>query len=353
MTSRFARSAMAVGQGGWVGVDLFFTLSGFLITGILLDTREHEGYLKNFYVRRALRIFPLYYGVFLVLFLLTPVLHLQWRAGHIAYLFYAGNIAYGIDPTLANVRPSVLFLHLWSLAVEEQFYLIWPWVILLVARRRSLVWVCFGLSALALVLRSGLMIALPLTRAYEWDYAMLPTHMDGLLYGALAAVWIRSQTLESIVRRARPISLIAAATMAVIYGRVGFDFYSPVMMLAGFPVLAILFASVLLQALVPGSWASRLGSIPILRFFGKYSYGMYIFHILFMPEFAKYQVKLQMAVHSTLAGGLLYDVLTLAGTCVISVLSYQMYEKRWLGLKKRFEYKASPAQPQTAIQQVT
>src|ERR1700744_2918814 len=77
---------------GWVGVDLFFVLSGFLITGILLDTRGRPGYFANFYARRALRIFPLYYTVMGVLFVLTPWLHLEWHKGHLAYLFYAGNI---------------------------------------------------------------------------------------------------------------------------------------------------------------------------------------------------------------------------------------------------------------------
>ncbi len=131
-------------DGGWMGVDLFFVLSGFLITGILLDTRELPGYFKNFYVRRALRIFPLYYTMLAVLFLLTPWLHLQWHTGHIAYLFYAGNIAYNLNPDLAQVRPAVSFLHLWSLAVEEQFYLIWPLVVLMVSSRRRLAWICGG-----------------------------------------------------------------------------------------------------------------------------------------------------------------------------------------------------------------
>ncbi len=348
MTSHLAITAMAIGQGGWIGVDLFFTLSGFLITGILLDTRGHPGYFRNFFARRALRIFPLYYGVFLVLFLLTPVLHLRWRLGHLAYLLYAGNIAYCLDSTLANLRPPVLFLHLWSLAVEEQFYLIWPWVVLFVARRRNLARLCLGLSVSAFLLRSLVLGALPLGRAYEWCYAMLPTHMDGLLYGALAALWIRSRPLEAIHRSARRISLVAGAVMVLIYLLVGFDFYSRTMILVGFPALAILFASVLLQALVPGSWASRLGDLRVLRFFGKYSYGMYVFHILFAPGLSVYQKVLQRVLHSTLIGGLAYDVATLAGTCIVAVLSYQLYEKHWLRLKRRFEYRADPA-PATAL----
>lgn len=90
----------ALAGGGWVGVDLFFVLSGFLITGILLDTRDDNSYFLNFYARRVLRIFPLFYGVLLMLLLATSILHLHWRPGHIAYFFYLGNVAGHIDPSL-------------------------------------------------------------------------------------------------------------------------------------------------------------------------------------------------------------------------------------------------------------
>ena len=344
MTSPLAVAVEGLGQGGWVGVDLFFTLSGFLITGILLDTRENAGYFKNFFVRRALRIFPLYYTVFVLLLLLTPVLHLQWRLGHLAYLFYVGNFAYCLNPELAIVRPDVLFLHLWSLAVEEQFYLIWPWVIYFFARkRRDLARLCFLLSAFAFVLRAIILGTVHGERAYEWAYAMLPTHIDGLLYGALAALWIRTRAIHLIQPAARRICIAAAAVVAVVYGTVGVDFYSRTMVLVGFPALAICFATVLLQALQPGSWACRLGNLRLLRFFGRYSYGLYVFHILFAPGLAPYQQVLQERLHSRLAGGLLYDLLVLGGTCVVAVLSYELYEKRWLRLKSRFEYRVAPS----------
>src|ERR1700712_417529 len=127
--SRILLGIMNVSAVGWAGVDLFFVLSGFLITGILLDTRTEQHYFRNFIVRRALRIFPLYYMVLFVMLALTPLLHLQWHRGHIAYFFYLGNVAGNINPNLQDVLPYFSLLPLWSLSLEEQFYLLWPLVI--------------------------------------------------------------------------------------------------------------------------------------------------------------------------------------------------------------------------------
>ena len=108
---------------GWSGVDLFFVLSGFLITGILFDTQDDPAYYKKFYVRRSLRIFPIYY-IFLAVYGLFAFLHLDghFHLGHIAFLFYLGYPAILLRPALQSVSPSVHFDHLWSLCAEEQFY---------------------------------------------------------------------------------------------------------------------------------------------------------------------------------------------------------------------------------------
>lgn len=325
-------------DGGWMGVDLFFVLSGFLITGILLDTRELPGYFTNFYARRALRIFPLYYTMLAVLFLLTPWLHLQWHRGHIAYVFYAGNIAYNLNPSLAEVHPTLSFLHLWSLAVEEQFYLIWPLMVLLVSSRRRLTWICAGLSLGGLALRVSLLLWLPRGDAYEWCYAQLPTHMDGMLYGALAATWIRTLPLEQTLRRARTILPYALGTLVLAIAIGGIDFDSITMMVLGFPALAATFACLVLLALQNASLVNRLGKMRALRFIGRYSYGMYVYHILFWPGLAWIQRWLQGRLHSTVLGGVSFVLLMLGGTMVVSVASYELYERQWLRLKRRFAF---------------
>jgi peptidoglycan/LPS O-acetylase OafA/YrhL len=327
--------------GGWMGVDLFFVLSGFLITGILLDTRESPRYFTNFYARRVLRIFPLYYTALTVLFVLTPWLHLQWHTGHFAYLFYAGNLAYNLNPSLAEVQPAVSFLHLWSLAVEEQFYLIWPLVVMMISSRRRLAWICGVLSLAGLVLRVCLLLWLPRGDAYEWCYAELPTHMDGLLYGALAAISIRELSLERALHWAHKILPYALCAMGLVIAFGGVDFHSISMTVIGYPALAAIFACLVLLSLRSGSLVNRFGNVPALRFIGRYSYGMYVYHILFWPGLSWILPWLQVRLHSVVLGGLSFMLLMFGGTMGVSVASYELYEKQWLRLKKRFAYEKS------------
>jgi peptidoglycan/LPS O-acetylase OafA/YrhL len=337
-TQVWVKVAAYLGGGCWVGVDFFFVLSGFLITGILLDSREAPRYFTNFYARRALRIFPLYYTVLAVLLVLTPWLHLQWHLGHIAYLFYAQNIAFIANPDLAWLHPAVSFLHLWSLAVEEQFYLLWPLVVMVAASRRRLAWVCCGLSLGALLLRVCLLLWLPRSEAYEWCYTQLPTHMDGLLYGALAAILVRALPLEQVLRWARKILAYALGGMALVLALGGIDFHSMAMALAGYPVVAAIFACVVLLALKPGSPVNRFGNLRPLRFIGRYSYGMYVYHLLFWPGLSWILPWLQSRLHSVVLGGVGYMLVMLGGTMVMAVASYELYEKQWLRLKSRFAY---------------
>ena len=101
---------------------------------------------------------------------------------------------------------------------------------------------------------------------------MLPTHMDGLLYGSVAAALVRTMPAERMQAMARRMLAIAAVGMCAVWLTVGLDIYSRLMILAGFPLLALLFAAILVRALDPATWISRLGSWRVLRFFGKYSY---------------------------------------------------------------------------------
>lgn len=337
------RAAMGVASAGWIGVDLFFVLSGFLITGILLDTRGHKSYFRNFYARRTLRIFPLYYGVLLLALALTPFLHLQWRPADVTHFLYVGNIAVQFDPSLMGIKPWINLDALWSLAVEEQFYMLWPLAVLWIADRRPLRWIA-GLMGIALLLRVGMLVLLPVGHAFEWNYKVLPMRADGLLCGAAAAILFRSGSAQHGADRLRLPSWFAGAGIAaIIVCDHRLEFHSVLSSILVFPCLGILFARLLLVALHARTWAYRIGSTGWLRFFGRYSYGMYIFHRLLNS--VGLMRWLQERTGSMLLGGVLYVILMLALATVAAVLSYELFERHFLKLKRRFSYSAEIAAP--------
>ena len=137
-TNWVERAVVAVTKHGLLGVDLFFVLSGFLITGLLYEAHDKPHYLRNFYVRRVLRIFPLYYGVLALVFFVAPLVS-PLRGPTLDYLLdrQAWAWLYGVNVYLAGHEEwSFSYLnHFWSLSVEEHFYLVWPFVVLLLARR--------------------------------------------------------------------------------------------------------------------------------------------------------------------------------------------------------------------------
>src|SRR3954466_6828035 len=159
-------SLLHLGFGhGWVGVNLFFVLSGFLITGILLDAKSSPRYFRNFYARRTLRIFPLYYGVLFVCFAILPLfpgsnsadfLALRSRQGWL--WTYCTNIKIVLDGDWKFATPLLDLGHFWSLAVEEHFYLVWPLLVFLLPTR-ALVKACIGVIVVAGLARTWWVIA--------------------------------------------------------------------------------------------------------------------------------------------------------------------------------------------------
>ena len=179
----------------WCGVDLFFVLSGFLITGILLDARGTGNYFTKFYARRSLRIFPLYFAVLGFTFFILPSLIAMTSDSDRRLIANQGWLwTYTTNfETMVNGRntafkgDSVWLYHLWSLAIEEQFYLIWPFVIAFVPlhRIRLICWACFIICPLVRVTLG--FTSLPTLAAYEATFARL----DSLTLGSLLALFVR------------------------------------------------------------------------------------------------------------------------------------------------------------------
>jgi peptidoglycan/LPS O-acetylase OafA/YrhL len=177
----------------WSGVDIFFALSGFLITGILLREKQEPGYFTRFYMRRSLRIFPLYYAALIVIFVLLPALHLPALDNpgiHRVQDAQAWMWAYSQDFAITYFNhdffdPDPLWVgHFWSLGVEEHFYLVWPLVVYLCTRR-------------GLLLTSALLIvAAPIVR-----FTMMHYDMDRAVYTFTLAKWTSShRRVVGIVR---------------------------------------------------------------------------------------------------------------------------------------------------------
>jgi peptidoglycan/LPS O-acetylase OafA/YrhL len=343
---RLDRMVLHTAWSGWIGVDLFFVLSGFLITGILLDARSKPHYFRNFYIRRTLRIFPLYYAI-LVVMLILPLLvwagarQADWYnviASHSAWLWtYTSNIPLALSNSWSV---GGILGHFWTLAVEEQFYVLWPAVVWLCPNRRFKQ-LCIGVILVALAVRYGL-------RSMDKDlaaYVLMPARADAFAIGAWLAAAVRSGA--NLVRLHR----VAWFTLAVSVLGVGRMFLrshplfelAPDVQLLGYLLLALGFAAIIALALDTPHGRTIFGSIfrhPALRFLGKYSYAMYCVHPI-VQEALKRGPGLTVRTFpkiagSALPGALLYSLIAFAITTVLALASWHLLERHFLRLKDRF-----------------
>ena len=325
---------------GTRGVDLFFVLSGFLITGILIDTKESPNFFRNFYARRFLRIFPLYYGVlvgiFLVLPLFSPGLHTPLVA-QLWYWFYASNLVFPIPNQQLGVPDVFAIHHFWSLAIEEQFYLVWPLMVFF-TNRKIVIRATIGCLLLAPLTR----IVLLMTGHDEYVFSFTLSRLDPIAVGALLAVVLRSPTARTRLGKAVPWCLVGAAIAAVVLIVLPRRMELPPVVVVRYSVFAALFGSLLAYILLFGNgvlgWCFRSR---ILQFFGKYSYGLYVFHLLFLPFFLQRTPlePLSRAMHSEILGLVARIAILTGASTLIAVASYHLYEKHFLRLKRYF---ASP-----------
>jgi peptidoglycan/LPS O-acetylase OafA/YrhL len=333
---------------GWVGVDLFFVLSGFLITGILLDTKGAPRYFRTFYGRRTIRIFPLFYAVVFAAVIVLPLLehlgsksdpagsataHLLW-SNQLWLWTYTHNY---LQATGFHQLPGLG--HLWSLAIEEQFYLAWPLVVFATPRRHILK-VTLGLCVAIMALRLGLLANGAHPEAVrQWTF----TRADTLLLGALAAIAVRTPAIESKLRRALvPLMVIGAGVVAVssvIKGPLPED--SAYVAAVIYPAAAIAFAALMIKlcdgkrrAILEAGWLRKLGF---------YSYGLYLFHWPIAQAITASFRNSGLAHFLGRSGSqiplTLFELaLEIGITLVCAMISWRLWESRWLRLKRRFRY---------------
>ena len=345
---RFLSILNAIRLRGWVGVDLFFVLSGFLITGILYDTRHDSHFFLRFFARRSVRIFPVFYLVVAILLALTPFLHYEWRAGHALFLVYMGNFLanynFSYYEVLTTSHPTfkAFIGHFWSLCVEEQFYLLWPVVVWLVRDRIKLLWTATGLSLLALILRCLMVATTRPEFAERWIVRTLPFRMDALLLGGVLALLLRGSNADRWQRLCRPLFLVAGAlALAITILSPLYD--SPWLLTIGLTLTALASTGLIGSTLRTGSPAFRLFHLRPLHVLGKYSYGFYIFHAIYMWAWIQFLVFLMNRLHSKALAGILAISINFVVTFLVAKLSYDLFEVRFLKLKRYFEYDAELA----------
>jgi peptidoglycan/LPS O-acetylase OafA/YrhL len=305
---------------GWMGVDLFFVLSGFLITGILLDAKRSDGYFRNFYARRCLRIWPLYYS--LLIFMLVILPHLRPSDALIisersspwwAYPVFLQNFF------VANPEGAVGALGVtWSLAIEEQFYLIWPWVVRYFSSAQ------IKRIAIGVILLSPPLRLLLVHHGVD-IYSNLFCRLDGLMAGALLAVLVRSETFapSKYVKSAWAVFLIGASLAVLADNQqarwIAFSMTS----------LASL-SLVYLSLFSPWAWIQRLFRNRFLIYTGTISYGLYLLHkipfdVTKILDLAHYPIFAFSA--------------TVVSSYLLAAISWNLLEKPFLKLKRFFDLK--------------
>lgn len=310
------------------GVMIFFVLSGFLITWLLLKEDERDGdiSLRGFYRRRILRIFPAFYAywILLVALLLVTGRNLLWPHAWSSF-FYVSNYYIAL-----NGDPGNGFSHTWSLAIEEQFYLLWPFIFLL--WRRSYTKMVLFLASLigaVWIYRVVLCYGLNINQAYI--YAAFDTRLDELMVGCLLAVVLKKGMLASFWRKVTaneylPLVTLALLICSIFVGNAYVYRYRDVF---GFALEPLLIALLIVQLMTHSS--ARLWSWTewrVMKFLGRISYSLYLYQQLVLhparQATARYPVVVQLIV-------------AIVATIIVASLSYYLIERPFLKLKdKRF-----------------
>ncbi|HMV46523.1 MAG TPA: acyltransferase [Blastocatellia bacterium] len=367
-------------QLSWWGVDLFFVLSGFLITGILFDAKQKSHFFRNFYMRRVLRIFPLYYGLLVIAFWIVPLLvspnPVGSTPGTVSSLwlwFYASNIGMSYYNSVLHFHDLFEFDHFWSLAVEEHFYFVWPFLVY-AFRRKSLLWICGGIIAGALGLR---LLLVGLDVHFMKRFVLTPCRMDALAMGALMALLIRGDWEQArLLKAARAVALFGGLILlgtilsnaypeALQHGKTWTPYFLQPAQPPGSDAMSWFLHAGLLSVLAPVFGASlllvisarrdslteRFWTLSWLRFFGKYSYGIYVFHFALirylrpwadaaLARVSRLETHLPplpaAVISAPLFHSLLYFCLMTGLSVAVAWLSWHLYEKHFLKLKDRF-----------------
>jgi peptidoglycan/LPS O-acetylase OafA/YrhL len=314
------------------GVDLFFVLSGFLITGILLQTKSRDGYFKKFFIRRSLRIFPLYFSALIFCLWIIPSIYSPTpfdkpQAEQIYLWTY-----------MTNVRMSWLnewnfgpLDHFWSLAVEEHFYLVWPFVVFFLSNKSLL------RLSIAIITVVGIARMIASTQP-QFDVAvnvLTVFRCDSLSFGALLAVILTSavepKRIETVSRWTLPPLILILIGITVIGKRLG---TLPSSLCPAFWMITL----AILLSRPTTHWMSKLARFGFLTWLGKYSYGMYVVQLPLVSLFTTRMVTgfFSSVFPNPLIVFLAYILFMFLVTMLLGYLSFHLLEKHFLKLKPKW-----------------
>ncbi len=327
-------------QFGWCGVELFFVLSGFLITSILINTKSSPQYFRSFYGRRAVRIFPLYFAVLLVFFYCPGSMFHAYPfdpTRKIWFFTYLANWKIGFWP----VNELTLF---WSLCVEEQFYLVWPLVVW-VTGKRAFPWVCLGVIGASLAAGVGVEFA-RLPELVVWATSV--PRLQAIVLGSLVAWLVRQSWLHIVTAQLKLIIPASFGLMLVCALRPS---YFPAFHTLTFLICAVAWSALLLHCYTcSDGLVARIMGNRLLRSVGKYSYAIYVLHACIMYYVANFTYHLLGRYISSfpLRLSIIFPVV-FACSYLAGFLSWHLFEKHFLKLKKYFPYQfrsPEPAEPE-------
>ena len=329
---------------GWAGVDAFFVLSGFLITGILYDSVDDEHRYRTFYIRRSVRIFPVYYAVLLVMYIYVLARHRHESWAMLIWPAYLGNYARVLFPQLDlqsffNLNNG----HFWTLCVEEQFYLLWPAVVYSLRSRVALLRICVVAIVILPIARFLVLRFYPQAIESDLVFRGTPFRCDALLTGAACALLLRGPERQVLLRFRRLITvsagsvlLVSAVVVRFVMGTRTTEAQQPWMITWGLTFVDLFSAGLVLCCVDRESRTGKALSHPVLRRFGAMTYAFYVFHLIPITFFFRLGTELEKRHVPQVLSTVLVTGAAFLSTLLASSLSFRYFEAPLNALKNRW-----------------
>ncbi len=325
---------------GWMGVDLFFVLSGFLITGKLVESRGANHYFRNFYLKRILRIIPLYFTVLLLFFVALPLIWplqvsasmQQLQQQQLYYWLFTANVYDAVHGFPLNIS----LIHFWSLCCEMQFYLLWPFVVYFFRQQfKGAMVFLLALVVMSILFRINAGSFFSLSHVYR--YVLLPCRLDAFSIGALVYLLVQRGRLQryTIWLAVAAITILITILGVMMVRHIPWHFSGDIVSKYGYTLNALGWGCLLPFVLIAQHGiVHRIFSNPVLTWLGKYSYGIYVFHLpvyIFIAQLNRLNNHPSEKTFSLAATAMVV-------TCICSFASYHLLEKHFLKLKPATAY---------------